>query len=176
MSFKLFFLPLVLVILLIFILDTILRIFNYINSPWKKWAQVLKPFQKYFDASSCDILHRIVSRNFFSRKEDYFLLNTFVLNKSFDYYSDVCNISIRLARREEDTKHLIELLFNLAEVNCYIGKITFKFKTQKTLEYFIDYYDDFEYLVYDGNEFKYFPTSEEAFKFIEEKLLLDLFT
>lgn len=185
----------ILIVSLFAIVLVVSLIARYVDSkskrhlPWWRWAEILKPFEGILTEAGCDFVSKAESKKFFSKRDEYSRTEFPHHNNYYIRYMELTRDRTNLNWIFETNKVKIifdisnfspsplELLLTLGSVNCRVYNVSFIFKTQIPLKCTI--YKDISYFLYSANyncEIEYFPSSERLFKFVEEKLLLDLFT
>jgi hypothetical protein len=146
----------------------------------KEWWYVLKPFDQYLKSANFDILNEIPSIDNSSkafRSGTY----TIVMKSEIDWfgcmftYKPICSEKGKILTNDS---YFLAHTPTMDVVDYHVQSITFLFKTKDSMTYTIYRYKNIFYhqAMFNFSEFKRFATSTEAFNFIEEKLLLDLFS
>ena len=150
---------------------------------WLQWSKYLEPFEPILKEAGCDFVEKAKNKKFFSKRDEFspisFPLPPVSYTSTKTSFENQKN-KITIYYYYGINRSLFEWILNLGNVKCLIQEVHFYFKTQDRFKLMITYngkiaYDVIELSHEIGSNTR-FLTAEKALEFIENKLLLELFS
>jgi hypothetical protein len=149
---------------------------------WRQLGETLAPFEEILKDAGCDLVSVAKSKTFFSKRDVYcgitYSTSYRIKKTPFKFSSKLC--SIQISHLGGYNPNIAEIFFKLGSVYPTIAKVEFSFKLQNEVQCYIVinpfnksvHFSSFDYV----NRIKYFNSSQELFDYIQDQMILNLFS